>query len=196
MKVVGFIYARMSSNRLPGKVLTPLYGTTLLKIIIKKTESAGIKPILLTSLDATDDKLASYCSENKIEFYRGSLQNVALRTYKAIEKYKVDYFYRINGDSPFIQTNLITNTLHLLKNDSSIDLYTNLIDRTFPYGVAIELINAKTFVDYYPIFTDYNKEHITSYFYKNIEKFKIVNIKNDTDFSKYNLTIDTKNGQS
>ncbi|MDN5291014.1 MAG: spore coat polysaccharide biosynthesis protein SpsF [Anaerophaga sp.] len=189
-KIFAFVYARMSSQRLPGKVLMKFYGTPLLKIITDKISSTGIRPIVLTSNHQTDDEIESYCLDNKILVYRGSLQNVALRTVSALDKYNCSYFFRVNGDSPFFQNDLIYKSLEILKHNKNIDLCTNILNRTYPYGVSIELINAESFIINYRYFLEYNQEHITSFFYENKNKFNIINIENTIDLSKYSLTVD------
>jgi spore coat polysaccharide biosynthesis protein SpsF len=189
-KIVAFVYARMSSRRLPGKVLMKFYETPIIKIITDKISSTGIQPIVLTSDHQTDDNIETYCIENNIAVYRGSLQNVAFRTISALDKYKCDYFFRVNGDSPFLQKNLIFESLDIIKDNENIDLCTNILNRTFPYGIAIELVNSESFKINYKYFSEYNQEHITSFYYEDSTKFNIINIENSINLSKYSLTVD------
>lgn len=189
--ISAFIYARMNSTRLPGKVLMNFYGKSMLKIIIEKIESIGIKPIVVTSNQSTDNELIENCIRDNISYFRGDLNNVALRTVDALKEYDSNYFFRINGDSPFLYPSLLKKIIDIQAVDSSFDLYTNIQKRTYPYGVAVELIRSETFLSSYQYFDDYNKEHITSYFYNNQKKFWIKNIECKTNLSNYSLTIDT-----
>ena len=180
-KVGVIIYTRLSSKRLPRKALIDINGTSLIQNVInvcKKIESDHL--ILATSNLSSDDDLELIAFENEIDILRGELDDVAKRTVDCINKYDLDYFVRINGDSPILPIQLINNSLRDLKvNEDSIDLITNLQPRSFPYGYSIEIINAKTFKSSYSLFDEFNKEHITSYFYNYFNNFKIVNVLSD-----------------
>ena len=72
------------------------------------------------------------------------------------------------------------------------DLLTNIFPRTYPKGQSIEIINSKTYKDYFSLFKKKNhKEHVTTYFYDNFKKFKIHKLKNNINQSNINLSIDT-----
>ncbi len=191
-----YVYARMSSSRLPGKVLMPLGNKSIIENIFSKLENIGgnIKVILVTSDQKEDDILEDTATKNNICCVRGCLLNIAERTVKAIKSYDVDYFFRINGDSPFIQPNIIQECIKIIE-DERPDFLTNLLPRHFPYGISVESIKCQTFIDNYKYINNSSKycEHITTYFYDNLYKFKLSKYyKKDIFNPELHLTIDSE----
>ena len=104
-----FIQARMSSKRLPGKVLLKIDRSTIIDHIINRLKKVRFKKriILLTSQNKSDDPIVKYCIRNNLSFFRGNLKNVYLRYCDAIKKYNIKKFVRINADSPLIDHKII-----------------------------------------------------------------------------------------
>lgn len=192
IRVCAIIFARTSSSRLRKKALLPINGSDLITNVINVAKKIDAKLILATSHNIEDDVLAERAIENNITVFRGGLDNVAFRTYECLNNNSCDYFIRINGDSIFVPYQEINQ---LLQNPEFLeyDIISNIIERTFPYGYSIEIIKTSTFLENIDSFNDSEKEHITSYFYNNKDKFKIKSILskfNKLDLSKVVLTID------
>lgn len=192
-----FIQARMSSRRLCGKVLKKIGKKAILERVITniKLSNKIQKIVILTSKNKSDDVIVNFCKRNKITYFRGSLNNVAKRFYDCANFYDQKYFARISADSPFIDYKILDKMISIFKKyNQKFDIYTNVFPKTFPKGQSIEIINANIFNF---LFKKKIKkcflEHITSFFYKNSNKFKIFNFRSNKNFSKYNLCIDTKN---
>ena len=68
MKIIAIVQARMSSSRLPNKVLLPLAGIPVLEHIWNRLNSCkGLDEIIVaTSIDKTDNILSKWCKEKKI----------------------------------------------------------------------------------------------------------------------------------
>jgi len=186
------IFSRLSSKRLPNKALLDINGRTLIQRVIdaaKKINSTVCA--IATSCRQEDDVFENIARINRISCYRGDLNNVAKRTFDCIKEYKLDYFIRINGDSPILPINLINNAIISIKPTNEIDLITNLYPRTFPYGYSVEIVKAERFKSVYQHFTPNEQEHITSYFYSNIDKLTYINLKNNYQVDNtIRLTID------
>lgn len=101
------IQARMSSLRLPGKMLALLNGTPLVKYVYERAKQTGIPVVVATSDDASDEELAAYCESNTIPVIRGSLPDVLGRYIFAAEQLGVQYVVRVCGDTPFVDVGLI-----------------------------------------------------------------------------------------
>src|SRR5580693_457633 len=86
--VVAVIQARMSSSRLPGKVLMPIAGKPLLWHIVHRLgQCRTIDSIAVaTSTDPRDDAIAEFCGADGIVCVRGSLDNVLDRFRAAAER--------------------------------------------------------------------------------------------------------------
>ena len=194
--ILFIIQARMSSKRLPGKVLAKIKDqTTILDLILRRLKKLSYfkkKYIIATSNQSTDIPLIEYCKKKKINYYAGSLENVALRFFKIIKIKKISFFVRINGDSPFIDPSIINRILIFAKK-KKFDICTNVFPRSYPKGQSVEIIKKTTFLKYFPeIKKKSHKEHLTSFFYANSNLFKIKNFKYKKDFSKKNMSIDTQ----
>ena len=126
------IQARMSSRRLPGKVLMKIQGKTLIERVVEGVSRSKYvtKIIVATSKHKTDLPLRKLCLKKKINYYAGSLHNVASRFYEISKNLNVKSFVRICADSPFIDPNLIDKCL-IKFNSKNYDIVTNLLPRTF-----------------------------------------------------------------
>jgi spore coat polysaccharide biosynthesis protein SpsF len=185
-----FIYARLSSKRLPRKALLPLGANSVIETVINNTKNDNIyKTFLLTSDEVEDDDLALIGRQLGIEVFRDSLTNVALRTLNCIKKYNINTFFRINGDSPLINNDFYEKCLSTYRL-GDFEILHNVNPRTFPYGYSIEIINSSVFVNNYNNFRESDFEHITQYFYRNKEKFKIKSIQNNLNYSDLQFTVD------
>ena len=104
-----------------------------------------------------------------------------------------DKLIRINGDSPLIDPKLIDKMIDIFKKKISlVDILTNTNPRTFPKGQSIEIVRRKILKDNYPFMSSFDKEHVTSFFYKNQKRFKIKNVKNKNKIYKIKFAVDTK----
>lgn len=195
MEMTVILQARMSSQRLPGKVLAQVNNKPLLEYTIERLkQSIYISEIIVaTSTEKSDDPVAQYCLSNKIEVFRGDLENVAARFKAIIERYDISSFIRISGDSPLIDSHIIDAGIELFENNS-YDIVTNVLDRSFPKGQSFEIFKANTFLrEFLNITTLEDREHVTKYFYKNKDRFKIFNLEClSGNFSHVNLSVDTK----
>lgn len=187
------IQARSSSKRFKNKILFPIYGIPLIEHVIRKVNKTKkkIKIVVSTSFEKSDDKLVKYLQKNQISFFRGSLNNVALRLYKTAKKYKAKYFVRINGDSPLFDSRILDEALAIKKIYSGYDLITNVYPRTFPKGQSVEIVKTSLIIKYLNKFDLKNKEHVTSYFYENSKNFKIKNFVNKYKYNSLKLSVDT-----
>mgnify|MGYP001167608485 CR=1 FL=1 len=187
------IQSRISSIRLPGKMLMDLNGETLLGRVINSVRSAKKvnKLVVATSINKEDDVISDYCKRLKIKCYRGNLKNVFERFLHVIANEKADSFIRISGDSPIIPGVIIDKAITHFENNYC-DLVTNIFPRTFPKGFSVEAIRSETFkkVNYKKL-TDDQLEHITKIFYDKPHEFKIQNFTSKTDYSHLNFSVDT-----
>ena len=146
MKINFFIQARMSSKRLPGKVLLKIKNKTVLEHIFQNLRKSQFKNkiIVLTSNNKEDNKIIKICRKNKIEYFRGSLNNVYKRFIDALDIFKCDAFVRISADSPMINSKIIDKAIKKYKT-CKFDIVTNCFPKTFSKGLSVEIIKVKTF---------------------------------------------------
>ena len=153
--------------------------------------SKNIKQVVVsTSNKKSDEQLVKYLKK-KIEYFRGSLNNVALRLLNTAKKYKSKNFIRISGDSPLIDHKIINKAIKLSKKFYKADLITNLNPRTYPKGQSVELIKTSIIHKNINKFNSFDKEHVTPFFYRNKKKFKVINFKNNKIYELNNFSVDT-----
>ncbi len=104
IKIVAIIQARMSSSRLPGKVLMSLANKPVLAHVVERLSYCKMieKIVVATTDEISDDPVSDYCANNNIDCYRGSLEDVLDRYYQAAKIYHANPIVRITGDCPAI----------------------------------------------------------------------------------------------
>lgn len=188
------LQARMSSSRLPGKILRPIkQGIHVLDMMIERLLRSQFSHqiMVLTSTHPSDDILAIALENKKIAIRRGSLMNVASRFYEAVSEYQPSHFMRLCADSPWIDPTLLDSFINeSLQHPSSI--ITNLFPRTFPKGQSFEIIPTAYFVEAYSKMEEEDLEHVTSYFYRHASHYSIRNISSPCLHSNISQAIDTE----
>lgn len=191
--VAAIIQARMGSTRLPGKVLKELNGKPLLENIINRLKYCKRvdKIIVATTNNKVDNDLEIWCKERNIQCFRGDENNVLNRYYEAAKAAKADVIVRITADDPFKDPLVIDAVIEQLLTEN-LDFSFNNYPPSYPEGLDTEVftfeaiekaINAET--------SDFEKEHVTQYFYHNPSLFKLKNFSYNTDISNFRLTVDT-----
>lgn len=195
MKTGAIIFSRMSSNRLPGKAMLDINGRCLLgRVIDRANFIEGIDSLIIaTSNDSSDDVIEEFALKEKLQIFRGSLNNVLSRAVSACEHFRLDSFVRICGDRPFFDPKLATDLLSKYKA-SDCEVLTTSFPKTVPAGLTIEILSYKVLKNIIrKVSNIYDREHITNFIYKNATDFKILGYDNDI-FSKYlklNISVDT-----
>ena len=195
MKVPAIIFSRMGSSRLPGKALRNIAGEPLIKRVINRVSKVkNLSTIVVaTSNSRTDDGLTQYIQSLNIEVFRGAAHDVLNRAVSCASYLGVDKFVRINGDSPFIDPELLEKGIDMW-GDPNLDLISNVFPRTYPVGMSVEIIKTDSLKKILGLTADScDREHITRFFYKNPEKFRILNFESGRpDLRKVRLAVDTK----
>jgi spore coat polysaccharide biosynthesis protein SpsF len=150
--ILGIIQARMSSTRLPGKVLLPILGKPIIWHIYERMKfSKKIDLICVsTSNNPTDDKVEEFCKKNGIEVFRGSEENLVSRHLDAAKKYDADAIVRVTADCPFVDPEIIDELVMLFEKNPDADYITNTIKRTYPIGLDVEIIPTRILEKFLP----------------------------------------------
>lgn len=102
MSVICGIQARLSSTRLPGKVLMDILGKTMLQRVMEACWGPW-ETYVLTSTDYTDDKLAVWLEDQGVKHRRGSLENVLSRYVKLANEKQPEVLVRVCADAPMLE---------------------------------------------------------------------------------------------
>lgn len=186
--------ARMSSTRLPGKILKSVGNKSLLQIHLNRLQQSGFPIYLATTTNKSDDCIAEFCMQQQQAYSRGDEQNVLSRFYECALQFKLEVIVRVTSDCPLIDGFLIKDAIekYLAFNSTSL-YYSNCIERTFPRGFDFEIFSFDMLKEAYEKATsDAQKEHVTPYFYQNHQnKFTLKHYKSTSDYSQLRITVDT-----
>lgn len=196
MKVVCIVQARVGSTRLPRKVLKKICEKTVLEHDIDRLRRIkNIDEIIIaTTTLEKDNAIIEECERLKVKYFRGAEEDVLSRYYYAAKENNADVVVRVTSDCPLIDPEVSENIIQFyLDNKDEYDYVSNTIERTYPRGLDTEVVSfsvlRKTFIE---ANKDYEREHVTPYIYQNMDKFRVEQYKNDTDYSEYRWTLDTK----
>ncbi|WP_295711229.1 glycosyltransferase family protein [Mucilaginibacter sp.] len=196
-KIVIIVQARMASSRLPGKVMLPILGKSLLARMIERLQMIQHKAdiIIATSENQEDDVIVNEALAMDIPYYRGSLGNVLDRHYQAAKLFKADVVLKIPSDCPLIDPRIVDYTLeYFFDNRGKYDYVSNLHPATYPDGNDVEIMTMACLRQAWenagrPL----ELEHTTPYIWENPLIFSVGNVTWPTgmDFSmSHRFTID------
>lgn len=177
-KIVASIEARMSSSRLPGKVLMPINGVPNLSRIVRRLRhSQYINEIIVaTSTEKEDDAIEVWSKSEKIYCFRGSLDDVLDRVVCAHESVKSDTIVEITGDMTLVDPQLIDMGIETYFSNIC-DVVTNVNPSTFPSGADIQVFSFDLLKKVSETISDPAvREHVSLHFYENPQKFRLINL--------------------
>jgi spore coat polysaccharide biosynthesis protein SpsF len=190
-----YIFARMSSRRLPGKAMRDIAGRPMLARVIERCLAArrGAGVVVVTSDRADDDAIVSLVAGSGASVFRGSLDDVLGRAVACAAAGGHEDFVRISGDSPFIDPEIIDlgiDTHERLRPD----LTTNTTPRTCPPGLSVEVVHAATLARALREgATVEDREHVTPWVYRHAAMLRIESFAPAIAFpSGVRLTVDTE----
>lgn len=194
MRVVIISQARMTSTRLPGKVLKEVLGKPLLSYQIERLKRAALadEVVIATSENKSDDAIVELCERMGVQYNRGSEHDVLERYYETARKYKADAVVRVTADSPLIDPREIDRVIgYYLENRDQYDYVSNVIERTFPRGMDTEIFSMQALETAFKQAKDQSeREHVTLHIYKNSQRFRLANVSNSIDLSFLRWTVD------
>jgi len=188
------IQARMTSTRLPRKVMLPLCGKTVLEVLVDRIKKYKDNIIIATTNDGSEEPIVNLCKKSNIKYFQGSMDNVLERYYLSAKEFGAgnkDVIVRITSDCPLIDVSILERVVSFFK-EGGYDYASNRIDRTVPVGLDVEVFNFSVLKDAYKKATlGYEREHVTPYIYlTKKDKYRIGSFLDATDNSKYRLTLD------
>lgn len=193
MRTLIIVQARMTSTRLPGKVLLPLAGepmlTRLLERLRRVQRAHGI--VIATTTNATDEPIAALCAQLDVACHRGSELDVLSRYADAARLHLADVVVRITSDCPLIDPALIDQVIAVYQEGDS-DCVSNMLPPTWPYGMAVEVFSATALQQAHAEAKQpAEREHVTPFLYAHPERYRLRNVTSPVDLSQHRWTVDT-----
>jgi spore coat polysaccharide biosynthesis protein SpsF len=186
-KKVGIIsQARMTSTRLPRKVLMQAGGKTILEHGLGRLKWAGYPIHVATTVNQTDDPIVAICEKLNVPYYRGSENDVLSRYYECAQKFGLDVVVRVTSDNPLIDGNLIKKGVEKYLTMPENSYVSNCLENTYPHGFNFEIFSFNALKNAHNKATEsFEKEHVTPFILnplknKNVSFFTIQYHKNAT----------------
>ena len=199
------VQARLGSTRLPGKILMPINGKPMIRIMMERLEKSQLGTIPMIACPEADyDKINAAVEETNCVVYgfHGPENDVAARyrhvlTSGMCHVLQPKLFVRLCADSPLIDPKLLDEMLYLYMTNHAGRFMTNCSPRTFPAGQCIEIMATAPFVmqadrpaNDGDVWTDYDREHVFPWWYR---RQMFVNYEcQEGDFSNKSMVVDTQ----
>lgn len=187
VKTLCIIQARLTSSRLPKKVMMSLgdSGKSILEHAYERLSLAKhIDKVVFAIPDSSmNDELAEFMRNKDIEYFRGSEDDVLDRFYQCAIKYSPEVVVRATCDNPFVDFNIADDLWeHLEDNDY-------VFCKNVPLGTGVEVFTMTALVkSFNEATTGPEHEHVTPYIYTHPDKFSTFG--RDFGLPSYRLTVD------
>jgi len=190
MMIGAIVQARMTSSRLHGKVLLTVQGKPIIDYLFAQLEQIQKldKIILATTTNSEDDPLVEYAVKNQIYYFRGSEHDVLERYYQAATEYNLQHILRITGDCPLLDPFICDQIIDLYLEEQADVVGTG---PTFAEGLDCEIFSLSVLTDaYQKAKLKSEREHVSLFLYNHKDHYKVIEVENETDDSKYRFTLD------
>lgn len=197
MKVLLITQARIGSTRLPGKVLLPIKGQTLLSIHLERLRVCTTinQIVVATTFEDGVDRLIDICKKSEVDYYQGSLEDVLDRFYQTAIRYRPDWVVRVTSDCPLLDSRVVDQVVRKAI-ESNVDYCTNTITEDFPDGQDVEVFKFSALERAWNEATlKSEREHVTPYVRKNSdlmggELFTALDFECHSNFNSFRMTVD------
>ncbi|MBN3926044.1 glycosyltransferase family protein [Nostoc sp. NMS4] len=195
MKTVIIVQARMTSTRLPGKVLKKVLNKPLLEYQIERLKRVKLADeiVISTTINSTDLPIIELCDRLSIPYFRGSEEDVLARYYQAAKEHHADVVVRVTSDCPLIDPQVIDRVIQFyLDNQSQYDYVSNCLEKTYPRGMDTEVFSFlaldQAFVE---ATAQPEREHVTPFIYIQPERYRLAEVVYSENQSSHRWTVDT-----
>lgn len=178
MKIVATITARMTSARLPGKVLMPCVGRRMLELLVERVRRSRLIDhiVISTTANRTDDVVARCAEELGVGCFRGSEEDVVGRVVGAMESAEADLVVQLTGDCPLLDWEVIDQLIRIYRANK-FDYVSNTLVRSYPRGLDCQVVSLATLQESLRIAKDAAQhEHVCLSIYENPQRFGLFNL--------------------
>lgn len=196
MKFVATIEARMTSSRLPGKVLAPLGGKPALEVMVERLRHVPAigEIVIATTENATDDPVQALAERIGAGIWRGSEDDVLQRVLDAARAYEADVIVEFTGDCPLIDPEIAGQVIETYRR-AGVDYVSNVIKRSYPMGMETQVFARRILEDVARRTQDKDDhEHVSLFIYRNPQIYSLLNVEAPASLMRpdLRLTLDTK----
>lgn len=194
MKTVVIVQARMTSTRLPGKVLMQVLGKSLLEYLVERLRRVKLADAFLiaTTGNATDDPVVALCQRLEVACTRGPEHDVLARYHAAASAHGAGVVVRVTADCPLIDPAVIDAAIALYRS-GAYDYVSNALNTGYPVGMAAEVFSFALLEQARrEASAPAEREHVTPFFYGRPERYRIGRMVNQPDLGHERWTVDTE----
>ena len=190
------VQARMTSTRLPGKVLLPIAGRPMLAYQLERLcrVQRATRVVVATTTNATDDAIVSVAATCGITCTRGPEMDVLGRFAQAADQVRASVIVRTTADCPLIDPPIVDQAINaFLETPGRYDYVSNMLEPSYPYGMAVEVFSAAALaVANAEAIDEAEREHVTPFIYWRPERFHLRSLRMQPDLSSERWTVDTR----
>jgi spore coat polysaccharide biosynthesis protein SpsF len=195
MMTGAIIEARMTSSRLPGKVLADINGRPSLAAQVERLACVSEldRIVIATTTNSTDDPIEELARRLGVGVWRGSEDDVLQRVLDAAEHHALDVIVEVTGDCPLTDPAIVSRVIRTFR-ESVKDYASNILTRTYPIGMDVQVFTTRVLADVARRTIDpVDREHVSLYIYRHPELYSLVNVPAPEDEQRpaLRLTLDT-----
>ena len=192
--LVGVLQARTGSTRLPGKVLRPLRGHSVLSWVVRAARASEALDdlVVATTTEPADDLVVAECEALDVAVHRGSVDDVLGRFLGAIADRDADAVVRFTGDCPLLDPALVAMAAQAWRAAPWLDYISTALPRCLPRGMDVEVVRAATLREVGGTATGYHRTHVTSGVYTDPVRYRLLGLNLHPDSSDLRVTLDTE----
>jgi len=192
--ILGVIQARMSSSRLPGKVMANVLGEPMIGRQIERLRRSQRldQLVLATSQDASDDPVADYCETAGLTVVRGPLADVLGRFALAADAFpQAETLVRLTADCPLTDWRVLDALIDRLAQTGADYANNTMPERTYPHGLDVEAMTIAAFRTAAAEATQaYDREHVTPFIYRQPDRFRLATLTRAPSLAHLRWTVD------
>ncbi len=192
MDVTAIIQARMTSSRLPGKIVKQVGGRPLLALMIERVRQARriARVIIATTTNREDDVVAALGAELGVPVFRGSERHVLERFSQAAVRYSGEIIMRLTGDCPLIDPDLLDELVAFFGR-GEYDYASNCLEPTLPDGLDAEIFTRRALLEAYEEARLPSEiEHVTAFINQRPDRYRLGSWRHGRDLSGLRWTVD------
>jgi spore coat polysaccharide biosynthesis protein SpsF len=196
MKTVATIEARMTSSRLPGKVLMEAEGRPMLSLMVERLRRVPEldQIVIATTVNATDDPVEALARRLGVGVSRGSENDVLQRVLDAARAHDAGVIVELTGDCPLIDPALVSRTIRAYRA-TGVDYCSNILRRSWPIGMDTQVFSTEVLADVARRTDDaQDHEHVSLFIYRHPEIYSLHGIEAPPPEHRpgMRLTLDTR----
>lgn len=173
------IQARTGSTRLPGKVLAPLAGASLLERVVERALAADAGDVVVaTTTLAEDEDVRRICEKRGFRCVSGPPTNLLERHVEAARTVGADFIAKVPSDCPLVDPEVIRRVIGFAHEHAArYDAVSNLHPPSYPDGQDVEVFSKDLAeVALREASAPHEREHTTPFFWDRPERFRLANV--------------------